>query len=200
MGRKCTVWNCSTNYESQKGKQGHITVYGFPSDPVEQHKWVRSLPNVVSKVSDHIGICALHWPADTPLQRKGRYSRPILPPSIFPGAPESSISTVNLSTPWSTKKSSSSARAVDIDEMSGEHEKLKRDTFLDDLRSKVNHVGLLAAADRDTIVMFSPTREGPVPSYFVELKLAENEGSFAVEYEAYHKLKRIYHPQHKIAT
>ena len=51
------------------GKDGkvpeNVTVYGFPSEPEQQGRWVKSLPNKLTyKVSKYIRICAKHWPTD----------------------------------------------------------------------------------------------------------------------------------------
>ena len=70
MGRKCSVFNCKTGYDTQKGGE-KITVYKFPKDPDERHRWVSSLPNKLSiaDVTENMGVCSLHWPANVSADR-----------------------------------------------------------------------------------------------------------------------------------
>ena len=84
MHNKCSIIGCSSNYESElkKGKD-RVTIYSFPKDTVERSAWIRSIPQVFSKITPHMGVCRLHWPDEFPMYKKGRYLSPAVPPSIF---------------------------------------------------------------------------------------------------------------------
>lgn len=93
MPRKCCVAHCKSNYESTDEK---VTVYQFPKDSQEKDRWIASLPNVIDKVTPHIGVCVKHWPSTASYVKVKRYSRPSEPPSIFPGcAPSLQRQTVS---------------------------------------------------------------------------------------------------------
>lgn len=57
MPRKCSVWNCKSNYDDNK-----ITVYGFPSDPEACQFWLDALPNIIINPTKNMGVCSKHWP------------------------------------------------------------------------------------------------------------------------------------------
>lgn len=86
MPRKCSVGFCKSNYDSTMEK---IRVYSFPTDEEEKQKWLNVLPNRIEKVTRYIGICANHWPENSPMIQVTRYARPSDPPSIFPSCPQS---------------------------------------------------------------------------------------------------------------
>ena len=66
-----------------------ITVYGFPTDPVECDTWVNALPNKIEKVTKFIGVCRKHWPVHFEKITKKGSERPLYPPSLFPDIPDS---------------------------------------------------------------------------------------------------------------
>ena len=85
MPRKCcTFYNgesCTSGY-SKSTFTGHV--FGFPSNPTEQEKWLQALPNVVTKVTKYIGICELHWPRDYEYKTvQNGTKKTIHPPSLF---------------------------------------------------------------------------------------------------------------------
>ena len=82
MPRKCSVGNCTGNYDSSAEK---VRIFRFPKDPEECEKWINVLPNQIYNVTPHIGICERHWPPDAEFVRIRRFSRPKDPPSIFEG-------------------------------------------------------------------------------------------------------------------
>lgn len=75
---------CKGNYDSEEEK---VSVYCFPKDETEKQKWIDALPNIINRVTPHIGICSKHWPLDAPFIKIRRYLRPQHPPTIFPGCP-----------------------------------------------------------------------------------------------------------------
>lgn len=90
MGRKCSVPGCKTGYDSQvprhKPKE-HIRMYSFPKDVDSLRVWLKAFPTKLStnKITDNMGVCALHWPEKTKyVRRGGKHFIPIDPPSIFP--------------------------------------------------------------------------------------------------------------------
>ncbi|GFS16516.1 hypothetical protein ElyMa_003216100 [Elysia marginata] len=90
MVRKCSVKGCKSNYLSQRAVQQpkFITVYSFPKDSRQLAQWVDSLPFKIDahKITDNYGVCAKHFPADTPMTRRGSRWVPAVPPSIFPNS------------------------------------------------------------------------------------------------------------------
>ena len=96
-----------------------MTVHCFPPDKKECQKWIDALPNANLKaenITQHVGVCAKHWPFDTPkINCRGKY-RLSVPPSCFSSdLPKSAIPTAqDKSRP--TSKSLNSARNPDIDQ------------------------------------------------------------------------------------
>ena len=101
MGKKCCVYNCKTNYNSQK--KSHVTqdgenvsVFRFPkkeTEPENLQRWfeIVSKVNANLKVGPETVICEAHWPKDYPrYKKKGRW-RPSVPPSLFPNIPPSIV-------------------------------------------------------------------------------------------------------------
>ena len=79
MPRKCSVANGKNNYSSEKSKVTKPEhVYQFPTEENKRQLWINVLPNVLSKVSNHMGVCRLHWPED--IEMKSSHS-------LFPGCP-----------------------------------------------------------------------------------------------------------------
>jgi len=200
MGRKCSVGGCKTGYDSQKGAE-KVTLYGFPSDETECRAWIASLPNILSyeKVSKskNISVCALHFPQNVPLVRRGSKLVPTVPPSIFPNVPSSSIPTPQ-STPRPTSKSRSDCRAVDIDEMP---EFLAKDKFknAENFRVKFQDIlsehGLFAwERTNNKCVLLSHQREGPIHTFaaYFDFKNGKEEGRInSVAFKVYKSLKSI---------
>ena len=90
MPRKCCTFYdgkpCRANYAETKMLEAEkITVYSFPSNPEEQERWKKNLPNVLTcKISKTIGICSKHWSPDCPMKKaRGRFLIPTVPPSKF---------------------------------------------------------------------------------------------------------------------
>ena len=83
MPRHCVTYfneeKCRTNYPATKKLPAgdKLPVYRFPRNEQEQKRWLESLPNVPTlEISDHVGICAKHFPPDSP-------TRPTVPPYLF---------------------------------------------------------------------------------------------------------------------
>ena len=60
MGTKCCVFECETNYSSEKLKSDKISVYLFPKDETEKEKRIKAIPNANLRESKDIVVCALH--------------------------------------------------------------------------------------------------------------------------------------------
>ena len=82
MGRKCSVFNCTSGFKTSKFK-GHI--FGFPNDADEKETWVNALPNKlnVSEITSNYDVCELHWSQNYPTKPLNRWEVPVKPPSIF---------------------------------------------------------------------------------------------------------------------
>ena len=95
MGRKCSVVNCRTNYRKRKKDENNpenITVYSFPKNLDDRKAWVRAIPNEnlsVEKVTDNMGVCALHFKDCTRWRKASRFPAPDEPPTHFPDVPKS---------------------------------------------------------------------------------------------------------------
>ena len=91
MPRHCVTYfneeKCRTNYLATKKLPAgdKLPVYRFPRNKQEQKRWLESLPNVPTlEISDHVGICAKHFPPDSPtVTLPGGSTRPTVPPSLF---------------------------------------------------------------------------------------------------------------------
>ena len=198
MGRKCTVMNCKTGYDSQKN-QPHIMVYGFPSDPDECRKWVAMIPNKVTP-SKYVGVCALHWPEDTPTVLRGRYRIPAMPPSINLGVTNvSNIPTAYSVTPRPTKKTTSASRRepeADPLDLFREQNSFKPRTLRKNLQKLLRLYGTAGCnADKTEQILASTERCGPVHAFVVYFVITENEREeIVIEFEGYKGLKCFRHP------
>ena len=91
MGRTCVVGNCKTGYRSDCRKRKHddvplIPVFKFPPESDEARQaWIDSLPNILTtEVTEHVGVCELHWPTQyETVVTRGGYRRPRNPPSVW---------------------------------------------------------------------------------------------------------------------
>lgn len=90
MPRKCCVFGCKSNYDSQE--KNPITTYSFPTDPGESERWRKSLPNYVT-ITKYTAVCFYHWPANFDTISSYGHKRPKHPPSIFQNIPHSCIPT-----------------------------------------------------------------------------------------------------------
>ena len=82
MGRKCSVFNCTSGFKASKFK-GHI--FGFPSDSGEKESWANALPNKhnVSEITSNYGVCEVYWLQQYPTKPLNRWQVPVKPLSIF---------------------------------------------------------------------------------------------------------------------
>ncbi|GFO25688.1 hypothetical protein PoB_005219300 [Plakobranchus ocellatus] len=136
MGRKCLVGGCRTGYKSsgQVVATDRIRVYSFPKDEKSLQDWLlRCLPNRIEKVTEYMGVYALHWPENVPMCRRWKYQVPAVPPSIFPNVPASYVpkSFASSSTTRSTKKALSETKVTSLDEMAEfvEKDRFKQESF-----------------------------------------------------------------------
>ena len=79
MGRKCTVYGCNSGYLTCKEK---VTVYKFPTDPIENKKWVDALPNKDIKNTKNLGVCSKHFKEDCPMRKVVFFSISLFSPII----------------------------------------------------------------------------------------------------------------------
>ena len=91
---------CKTHYDPKKGyvrdNGDKISVFRFPAEktePENRNKWIEvcSKVRLDLKVNKETVICERHWPPNYPTYRKKGAVRPAVPPSIWPGVPESVI-------------------------------------------------------------------------------------------------------------
>ena len=205
MGRKCSVYNCKSGYDSKR-----VTIYKFPEDEDQRRQWISCIPNTFAKVTKYMGVCALHWPSDTPLlinKKGGRHPVPTLPPSIFANVPDSCVPTHTSCTPRPTTKVLSSVRNPAYDELSlfQNNDRLKEDTFQSDFKDTFSSIGLVSLSD-SLIVLQSASRTACVHAFSCYFDVQHNDNStqcdtgyseFCVSYEMYYHLKRIVHPSVK---
>ena len=200
MGRKCSVSGCKTGYKSvAQSSSGHcsvgkISVYSFPKEEESQKNWLRCLPNKIEKVTDNMGVCALHWPENVTMHRRGKYQVPAVPPSIFPNVPSSCIpsSFSSSTTPRITKKALSSHRTSEVDEMAQFTliDRFKPESFSCQFREILEKEGMVFTED-NKYVLLSNARDGPI--FRFSCHFFYNDRDLTLTYEAYHKLQQIHH-------
>ena len=116
MPRKCCIYACCTNYDSQD-ENAKIPVYCLPKDDEERAKWIKAIPNANLTVNGDTVICALHWPQDfDKIKVRGGKLRPKDPPSMWLNIPSSQVPTPSASR-RTTLRASSSVRNVQKDEL-----------------------------------------------------------------------------------
>lgn len=84
MPRKCSVARCRSGYDDSS-----VRIYMFPKDLENRDRWIQSLPNVLHKVTENMGICAHHWPSNAEMVKRKGHDVPKFPPTIFPNCPPS---------------------------------------------------------------------------------------------------------------
>jgi hypothetical protein len=74
MPRKCSVANCTTNYDTDSTVNLYH-VYQMPRCPEKLKLWLSALPNIIEHVTDNMGICKKHWPENAPMEKvyRSRY-------------------------------------------------------------------------------------------------------------------------------
>ena len=119
MPRKCCVFGCRTNYDSEKLKNDgkKLSVFRLPSHDDEREKWVKAVLNANLTINSNTVICELHWPPNFEVVKvRGGKIRPKNPPSVWPNVPLSQIPTA--SAPGrTTTRTSSNVRNVKNDEL-----------------------------------------------------------------------------------
>ena len=200
MGRKCSVFGCSSKYDSKKfAESGEKTsVYSFPSDNDECREWLRRLPNIIhlENVTGNMGVCSLHFPKNIPMRKVGGRERPAVPPSIFNNVNESSIPSVAKTTPHPTKKAIREARAIpEEDPMETFHAQdcIFLETFKEEFKNRFQNTGFIATQGNECMI-FSASRTGAVHSFSSYFRIVGGTGSsVTLEYEAFRSLKRVRH-------
>lgn len=133
MGRKCSVGNCRSNYDQRTSSdQKSVSVFGFPTqDRAELLHWLSLLPNVIDpdKVTRNMGVCAVHWPSNTPMKSVNGKLRPLNPPSVF-DVPKSFLRQTTSSTLRNTdQRLSFASRSAIPDELEQFNKADKIDNF-----------------------------------------------------------------------
>ena len=73
-------------------------MFRFPKDPIEEKRWIQSLPNILTTVTTkNIGVCVRHWPEGYPTVSVKGHLRPALPPSVF-GVPKTILPQTEVKT------------------------------------------------------------------------------------------------------
>ena len=92
MPNRCGVVRCNGNYDAEN----KCRMYKLPRQEDDQQKWMNALPpweGFVIKPKT-LYICERHWPPGTPMKTTpGGFTRPEVPPSIFPNVPPSCLPT-----------------------------------------------------------------------------------------------------------
>ena len=194
------MYGCRTGYVTDPLKDKNISIYGFPKDKDKRQEWIRCLPNVldVNKVTDNMGVCALHWPDDVHKVSSNRHLVlvPSMPPSIFPNVPASCVPSSTPTTPLPSSKSTQAARVVDTDEMKQfrEQDSLKLDTLCSDFEGKLKPVGYFSVCEKmKSACLLSHHRTGPVPNFSLYLTIREHPKSVILDYELYFSLRKVTH-------
>ena len=181
MPNKCCVYNCKSNYDSQKGIRNHVKVFSFPIDLEQQDKWVKCLPNSQFQITKSKRICELHWPPNYKKKVvKGGYKVPCEPPSVFLDIPKSCI-PVPLPKPRQTF-ASNSRRNMFPDELEHflEQDKLTI-SKIKDIVSKMTNLFLCENAVDHQVCIYSRDRIGPVHKFSVFINQQDNNVEYNVE-------------------
>ena len=91
MSKKCSVFGCTTGYDTDPYDG---TVYSLPDKerfPEERNLWIKALPNILPEnfFLDLMSVYDLHWPKNFQKTKAKRWWVPAEPPPIFPGVPRS---------------------------------------------------------------------------------------------------------------
>ena len=182
-----------------------IPVYSFPTDPTEKAEWVRAMPDDlnVESVTKHMGLCAIHFP-NAKMRKIGNNSRPIDPPSYFPGAPRSSWGPSPFKKRCTLSAAAETRRPDPGEELNSFllGDLLNLDTFTKKLQELCCvYSGTLVWHKNNTSFSYlSSQRDGPVFNYSIHFKsLGVNSTKSTskikgLEYEAYSGLKKVKHP------
>ena len=105
MPKKYNVYGCWGNYKNEP----YTKVVSFPTDELEQNRWIDAMPNERSSLLQlkQIYACAHHFDCEWISVKGGK--RPSKPPSIFPGVAKSCLKQVSSATRHAT--ASAEARA-----------------------------------------------------------------------------------------
>ena len=127
MVKKCCVYDCKTNYDSERkkyvsvdGKQQSVFRFPHPNTEAEnRQRWIDvvSKVNANLKVGSETVICSLHWPPNYPQYKKKGHWRPSVPPSIFPESIPASIVPDPPPQPRETLRTSNHDRNTFPDEL-----------------------------------------------------------------------------------
>ena len=98
MVKTCCLYNCKTNYRSERESRKiieNVPVYRFPNmkNMEERTRWIDVVKKINANlvVKDETVICRLHWPKDCRMIRYYGKERPADPPSVFENIPTSIV-------------------------------------------------------------------------------------------------------------
>ena len=221
MPRKCSVFGCNSGFAKDTSK---TPVYRFPKDPVQRMKWILPVPNLENKleaVTNHMGICRLHWPDDEPMILKhGSAGSPTNPPSVFSKDIPSSLL---LQTPHKSRTSKNSTtdvrdRAGDIDQLPAfDREDLfslscseiwennvlvskcphPKEKFMNNIEQYMSGHGIFGhtLAMSTLIVLLSTSKIGSIHRYSIYFTPLEVGGIIqSLQFEAFRGIKKIVIP------
>ena len=174
MVKKCCIYGCTSNYESEKKKTGlYVPVYRFPKSTTEREKWIKSIPNANLRVNANTVVCELHWPPGFEAILVHGKVRPKYPPSVWPNIPASQVPTP-APVARSTSRSLSSVRNERSDEIALFHEMdavdflILTDTLLN--KSRSFDVQFSSFCVDDILVVQSHDFFCGVPRFMVKIK------------------------------
>ena len=105
MPKMCAAFGCRGNYRGEP----YTPVVRFPDDAVERQTWISCMPNSTDSLihRKEIYVCASHFSCEWVTTRGGK--RPIGPPTVFTGVPQSCLKQAKVSH-RPTEKSSAETR------------------------------------------------------------------------------------------
>ena len=174
MGKKCCVYGCKTNYNSEKGcgAQKKLSVFRIPKEEMDKKAWITVIPNDKLNVTKDTVVCELHWPTGFETITIRGKQRPKHPPSVWPNVPASQIPNLPLP-PRTTKRSSCFVMNIEEDQLEAF---LKSDNItFSELKEKLLAcdrdlpVPVIAFMDSDTLHLQSRKFMNGVPMFVIHI-------------------------------
>ena len=172
MPKKCNVYRCRGNYRGEP----YIKVVSFPTDEVEQKRWIEAMPNERSSLLQLQQIYAYvrHFDCEWITVKGG--TRPSHPPSIFPGVSKSCLNQV----------SSAPKITIDSAETRAENERLRTEvadkigdfsSFCNDIQKHIPK-GYRIVCDTNDIYISKTDAKGRSVIQFLHLQFVNSSFGF----------------------